>query len=350
MNRFEFKNGYSINPVINGCWQLSQGHYLTNPLDFDDVMKGFYMLYEQGFTTFDCADIYTGVEEFIGKFVKEVKGSTQYSSDKIQVHTKYVPDLNQLDNVDFKFTEQIIDRSLKRLNKETLELVQFHWWEYETSGCIEVANHLVKLQEKGKIQNIGVTNFDTKHLKELVDAGIPVVSMQAQYSLFDRRPEKELQKYCVENNIPMLCYGTLSGGFLSERWIGKNIDVVETRSQIKYLQIIEDTLGWEGFQKLLLLLKKIGDKYEVSISNVATKYILSQPGVGATIVGIRNSNHVKSNGQIFKFTLDDKEISEIKVFLQKYPNIEGEPFQLERTVGSKYRNIMKMNLNEDEQS
>lgn len=348
--KFELAPGYNINRVINGCWQLSAGHSLDGALDMKDVMLAFNELYEQGFTTFDCADIYTGAEEFIGSFVKELKDSHRYTPDCVQIHTKYVPDINILSTLDFAFTESIIDRSLKRLNRETLDLVQFHWWDYDVPGCIETAGHLVRLQEKGKIRCIGVTNFDTEHLKLLVDAGIPVVSCQSQYSVFDRRVQKKMLPYCRENGIKLICYGTLAGGFLSTKYIGHEPGAPETRSQVKYMQVIEDSLGWDGYQRLLSLLGGIAEKHGVSISNVATKYILSQPGVAAAIVGVRNSRHVKQNAQIFDFALSPDELSEIRAFIDSYGTLDGEPFELERTIGSKYRNIMHMNVNEEEQS
>ena len=345
--RYELTKGYYINRVINGCWQLSEGHSLKGNLDFSDVMKAFHMLVDRGFTTFDCADIYTGAEEFIGKFVNELKGGHGVSPDAIQIHTKYVPDIDLLSKVDYTYTEKIIDRSLVRLNRDVLDLVQFHWWDYDVPGCLETAADLVRLKEKGKIRNIGVTNFDTKHLEELVDAGIPVISIQSQYSVFDRRPEKALLDYCKKNNISLLCYGTLSGGFLAEKWMGQPQGQPETRSQVKYLQVIEDSLGWDGYQELLKLLKGIADDHQVGISNVATKYILSQAGVGAAIVGVRNSRHVGANARIFEFELLPEEIDAIRKLIGRYPILDGEPFELERTVGSKYRNIMKMNLNEE---
>jgi aryl-alcohol dehydrogenase-like predicted oxidoreductase len=345
-NRYELVPGYSISRIINGCWQLSEGHSLQSPLDFKDVMRAFHMLVEQGFTTFDCADIYTGVEEFIGKFVKELKRSG--TDDTIQIHTKYVPDINLLSAVDYAYTEKIIDRSLTRLNREVLDVVQFHWWDYDTPGCLETAGHLSRLREKGKIRHIGVTNFDTEHFSEMVEAGIPVASFQTQYSMFDRRPEKKLRDYCQKKGVALLCYGTLSGGFLSERWLGKTNRQPETRSQVKYSQVIEDTLGWDGFQELLILLADIAQKYGATISNVATQYILNQPDVGAAIVGVRNSRHTAANAQTFTFTLDATDMKTIRSYLDKYPILEGEPFELERTPGCKYRNIMKMNLNEDD--
>ena len=68
----QFSNGYTFNRIINGCWQLSAEHCLQGHLDIRDALRAFHMLVDQGFTTFDCADIYTGVEEIIGRFVNEL--------------------------------------------------------------------------------------------------------------------------------------------------------------------------------------------------------------------------------------------------------------------------------------
>ena len=346
MERYTLAEDYSISRVINGCWQLSEGHNLKGNNDVKDVLKAFHMQVERGFTTFDCADIYTGTEELLGHFLKELKGASVGSPHDIQIHTKYVPDINLLDKVDFNYTEKIIDRSLKRQGRDTLDLVQFHWWDYAVPGYLETAHDLLRLKEKGKIRHIGLTNFDTAHVKEIVDAGIPIVSCQNQYSVFDRRVEKEFLAYCLEQGIALLCYGTLSGGLLAEKWINHtNIDP-DNRSQVKYLQVIEETLGYAGFQELLLLLQKIGKKHGASITHVATKYILDQPGVGASIIGIRNSRHVESNAAIGTFELELADINAIQTFLAPFSNLEGEPFELERTDGSKFKNIMKMNLNE----
>ncbi|MEW9053620.1 MAG: aldo/keto reductase [Neobacillus sp.] len=344
--RVELAKDYTISRVINGCWQLSEGHNLKTDIDMKDVMKAFHILAEKGFTTFDCADIYTGTEEFLGEFLTELKTGSTLSPHDIQIHTKYVPDIDLLDKIDYSYTEKIIDRSLKRQKREVLDLVQFHWWDYNIPGYVETAHDLMKLKEKGKIRNLALTNFDTRHLSEIVDAGIPIVSCQNQYSVFDRRVEKELLPYCRSKGISLLCYGTLSGGLLAEKWISKEQIDPDNRSQVKYLQVIEETLGWDGYQQLLVLLEGIAEKYSVNIAHIATKYIVSQEGVGASIIGVRSSRHVESNAHIFTFELNQSDIDEIKQFLGKFTILEGEPFELERTIGSKFRNIMKMNLNE----
>ncbi len=344
--RCELTDGYSVSRIINGCWQLSQGHSLNEQLDMADVKRAFHELVDQGFTTFDCADIYTGAEEFLGSFLEERSKFNGGSTEEVQIHTKFVPDIDLLETVDFTYTERIIDRSLRRLHRETLDLVQFHWWDYDVKRYVDTAGHLQRLQEKGKIRFIGVTNFDTEHLKELMDAGIPILSCQSQYSLFDRRPEKGLLAFCQDQGIHHFCYGTLSGGLLAAKFLGRDSLEPETRSQVKYLQVIEATLGLEGYQRLLKLLHGMAQEHNVDIPHVAVRYILSQPGVAASIIGVRNSNHAASNGRIFDISLSHDEVDKINQFLAAYPVLDGQPFELERTPGSKFRSIMKMGLNE----
>ena len=165
----QFKNGYTFNRVINGCWQLSAEHCLQGHLDYDDAIRAFHELVEQGFTTFDCADIYTGAEEVLGRFVTELKASGHYQEEDIQIHTKFVPDKDVLPVINMEYTEGIVDRSLKRMHREALDLVQFHWWDFNVPGMMETAFDLVKLQEKGKIRNIGMCNMDTNALKQCLE-------------------------------------------------------------------------------------------------------------------------------------------------------------------------------------
>lgn len=340
-----FKNGYTFNKIINGCWQLSAEHCLQGQLDYDDAIHAFHMLVERGFTTFDCADIYTGAEELLGRFVNELKGSGHYQEEDIQIHTKFVPDKDVLPVINMEYTEGIVDRSLKRMNREALDLVQFHWWDFEVPGMMETAFDLVKLQEKGKIRNIGMCNMDTAALKMMVDAGIPVVSNQAQYSMFDRRPERSLLEYSEANGIYTFAFGTLAGGFLDERYMGKEYKAPETRSQVKYMQIIEDSLGWEGMQELLPVLKKIAEKHGVFIANVATQYILRQQSVGAIMVGTRNSRHVESNIRTLQFDLTDEDMAVIRSFISAYPCPEGDCYWLERN-SPRYKGIILTDRND----
>ena len=342
--RNSFSNGYSFSRIINGCWQLSAEHCLIGKIDLKDVMYAFHELKDNGLTTFDCADIYTGAEEILGMFVKELKEIGNYREEDIQIHTKFVPDKSVLPTIDREYVERIVDRSLMRMGREALDLVQFHWWDFSVPGMMDTAFELKRLQDRGKIRNLGMCNMDTERLKEFIDNGIHPVSNQAQYSFFDRRPEKTLLRFSEENGIRTFCYGTLAGGFLDERYMGKTYDAPETRSQVKYMQVIEDTLTWDGLQELLKLLHEIAEKYDVRIANVATQYILKQKSVGAVMVGTRNSKHIGSNLTTLSFDLKEDDMEKIRIFLDRYPLLPGECYELER-YSPRYTGIILTDLN-----
>ncbi|NDF40033.1 MAG: aldo/keto reductase [Proteobacteria bacterium] len=160
IDRFDLAPGYSISRLLKGGWHLAGGHGTIDPAQAVADMATFV---EAGITTFDCADIYTGVEELIGRF----RAARPDLAGRVQVHTKFVPDLADLDRVDRGYVTRVIDRSLQRLGMDRLDIVQFHWWDYAVPGYVEAATVLEDLRRAGKIRLIGATNFDTPRLAEI---------------------------------------------------------------------------------------------------------------------------------------------------------------------------------------
>src|SRR5471030_1245136 len=198
--------GYRISLLLKGGWQLAGGH---GSVDREAAIADMAAYYEGGITTFDCAYIYTGVEEMIGEFRRGyLARNGRESLRDLRVHTKYVPDLATLPTLDRQQVERTIDRSLVRLNVERLDLVQFHWWDYNVPRYLETAHWLKELQRAGKIEHLGGTNFDTAHTRELIESGVPLLSMQVQYSLLDQRPASALAAYGKQTGMKLLCYGT----------------------------------------------------------------------------------------------------------------------------------------------
>ncbi len=229
----------------------------------------------RGFTTFDCADIYTGVEELIGAARRAYADRHGAAALKaLKVHTKFVPDLAHLHEVDRIYVRTIIERSLRRLGQERLDLVQFHWWDYAVPGCMDAARWLEELRAEGKIDLIGGTNFDTPHTEKLVASGIPLASMQVQYSLLDARPEHALVEACRKHHVHLLVYGTVAGGFLGDRWLGQPEPQapLENRSLTKYKLVIDDFGGWDLFQALLRVLRNVANRHGVDIATIASRY------------------------------------------------------------------------------
>ena len=344
IERLELAPGYSISRLVNGGWQLSAGHR-PDALDRQEVIRDLRRMVEGGLTTFDCADIYLGVEELLGELVRDLKKSSV--SEEIQIHTKFVPDRSDLEAVDRPGVTRIIDRSLRRLGVERLDLVQFHWWDYEIPRYVEVAGWLVDLQRVGKIRLLGTTNFDTPRLRELVDSGFPVAAHQVQYSLLDRRPEAAMVDFCRENEIQLLCYGSVAGGFISARYLGlpEPEEPLPNRSLTKYKLIIEEIGSWELFQELLGALVGIGRKHRVSPTMVAVRWVLEQPQVAAVLLGTRNAAHLEQNLEVFGFRLDEEDQKVLSHILRQGSGPAGEPFALERDPEGPHAVIMKTDLN-----
>jgi len=340
---FELAPGYTISRLIRGGWQLAGGH---GAIARDRAITDMRAFLDAGITTFDCADIYTGVEEMIGDFRATLAPADRA---RLKVHTKFVPDLSALATLTGADIEQIIDRSLLRLRAEVLDLVQFHWWDYAIPGWIEAALHLARLRERGKIRHVAGTNFDTPRSAAVMEAGVPLASMQVQYSLLDRRVAGAMSALCAEAGMKFLCYGTVAGGFLSARWLGQPdpAEPLPNRSLVKYRLIIEEFGGWDAFQALLRLLDGIARKHGVSITAVATRWVLGQPHVAGAIVGARYADHLPDNLAVFRFALDAADRAAIGALLAAHPGPQGDFYALERDRTGPHGRIMKYELNRD---
>ena len=340
IERTRLAPGYDVSRVIKGGWQLSAGHSGSVSPDPVRDMRAFV---DAGIDTFDCADIYTGVEELIGRFVAEQRAS---GAPLPRIHTKCVPDYDALPTLRREDVTAIVDRSLQRLGVERLDMVQFHWWDYAVPGYIEAASWLAALREEGKIALLGLTNFNSAHTKGLLEAGVPLVSTQVQYSLLDPRPEKELVGLCRDHGMQLLCYGTLAGGFLSERWLGRSRpEQFENRSLIKYALMIEESGGWDLFQQLLGTLKEIADRHDSSVAGIASRWVLDQPGVAAVIIGSRNATHLSRYAELFRVGLTERDRSEIESVRRAMLEPPQDVFDLERDRNGPHGRIMKYNLN-----
>jgi N-methylhydantoinase B len=339
--RIHLAPGYEISRIIKGGWQLAGGH---GPVDSDESPNDMAAFVEAGITAFDCADIYTGVEAMIGAF----RSRYPELARRTRIHTKFVPDLNSLSQVDAGYVEKSIDRSLVRLGTGQLDLVQFHWWDYAVRGYVEAALELARLRAKGKICHVGVTNFDVPRLTELLANGVPVTAHQLQYSLLDTRPENGMTELCRAHGISLLCYGTVAGGFLSNRWLGvpEPGHTLSNRSLIKYRLIIEDFGGWGLFQRLLEALHAIAVKHGCDIATVASHAVLERAGVAAVIVGATNVSHLSANARIGSLDLDAEDHAAIEAVMRLRKGPQGDVFTLERDRNGRHGRIMKYDLHD----
>jgi len=319
----------SICRILNGMWQVSGGHGQINP---ESAILEMLEYHKDEFTTWDLADIYGPAESYIGEFRKRL--STNELS-KSQALTKFVPNPGPMTK---SIVEYYIDQSLHKMNTDSLDLVQFHWWDYNNSSYLDALNHLSKLRDDGKIKYLGLTNFDTQRIKIMIEKGFKLVSNQVQYSILDQRPEKLMAPFCQKHGMSLLTYGTLLGGFLSEKYLNSpdphRADLI-TSSLQKYYNMIDAWGGWKLFQELLHVLSHIAKKHDSSIANVSAKFILDKPAVAGVIIGARLgiSEHRQDNAKVFDLQLDSQDHTMINSVTGKSNDL----FDIIGDCGDEYR-------------
>jgi len=320
VERIELAPGFSISRVLTGLWQIADIERKSGDLDPAATAAAMKPYADAGFTTFDMADHYGSAEIIAGRFRQ------QNDPRSVQLLTKWVPKPGPVSREDVR---RAVQRSLDRMQVDRLDMLQFHAWNYVDPGYLDCLFWLQELKEEGLIHHIGLTNFDTKHLRIVANSGINVVSNQVCYSLLDQRASRGMTELCRQHGIKLLAFGTVAGGFLTQRWLNKpepDWDILETWSQMKYGRFIKEAGGWDTFQGLLRILDHIARRHNVSIANVACRYILEQPAVGGIIIGARLSKteHIEDNLRLFQFALDDTSRSEIAEVLTRLRPIHGD--------------------------
>lgn len=331
--RLQFTPDLEICRILNGMWQVSGAHGSIAP---QKAISSMFSYLDAGFTTWDLADHYGPAEDFIGEFRRQLVAQRGIDAlNNLQAFTKWVPRPG-------KMTKEIVAKniaiSLRRMDVDSLDLLQFHWWDYRDKNYLDALYFLGELQQEGKIKHLALTNFDTEHLKIILSAGIKIVSNQVQFSLIDRRPLVKMAQFCQEHNIYLLAYGTLAGGLLGAKYLGHpepNAMSLNTASLRKYKNMINAWGNWQLFQELLTVLKAIADSYHVTIPNVAVRYVLEQKAVAGAIIGVRLgvAEHIQENARIFDFQLSPQDYQKIDHVLQKSRDL----LQLIGDCGDEYR-------------
>jgi aryl-alcohol dehydrogenase-like predicted oxidoreductase len=316
-SRFALAPDLSICRILNGMWQVSGAH---GPIDPARAVAAMFAYHDSGFTTWDLADHYGPAEDFVGQFRRRFaaeRGDARLG--EIQAFTKWVPPAGPMTR---RTVEEAVGVSLRRMGTDRLDLLQFHWWDYADNRYLDALRHLADLRDAGRIRHLALTNFDTARLQVIAEQGIRIVSNQVQYSLVDRRPDARMSAWCREHGVSLLAYGTLLGGLLAERWLGRpepgRADL-PTASLRKYQQMIDLWGGWPLFQELLAALKRVADRHDASVANVGTRYILDRPAVAGVIIGARlgAAEHLVANTRPFDLTLDADDLAALDSVLAR---------------------------------
>lgn len=319
--KITLRNGLAVRRIVTGLWQMADQERDGKPFDLDKAAEALADYARAGFDTFDMADHYGSAEIVAGMVHKSLREAGETPPT---ILTKWCPAPGEMS---LGRVRDGIETALKRLDLDRIDLMQLHWWQYHSPDYLDALSHLMRLREEGLIGDIGLTNFDAAHLRLVLKQGIDVVSNQVCFSLLDRRAAVALSEVAERYRVKLLGFGTLCGGFLTDKWVGQPEPAdIPDWSGMKYKRFVDWSGGWQPFQELLGALSSIGEKHGVSVANVASRFVLDHATVGAVIVGARlgEREHREDNLKVLDLSLDDEDRDAIARVVEGLKPIPGD--------------------------
>lgn len=290
-----------------GTWQLAGEPWGWDAPDEKESMRALYRFVELGGNFLDTAWIYGkdddkpgsgyeghSSEEFIGKFLKESE-----DRDKVIIASKIAPKNRKwpawfgipISEVFPKgYIEKMVDSSLKCLQVDALDIMQFHVWQDDFAKDDGWKEEITKISKKGKVKHWGISINDyqpTNCLKTL-DTGL-IDTVQFIFNIFHQKPTEKLLPYAKEHNIGLIARVPLDEGGLTGRITTESKFGDDMRS--KYF----------GPDRLPEFIKRINELDELidgeakSLPELALRYILSFDEVSTVIPGTRKVKYVDAN-------------------------------------------------------
>ena len=286
--------GWNVSEIGLGCWQIGWCWGEVTEQDARDLLK---KALDKGINFFDTSDTYgDGRSE---RFLSEIIKST---SERIFVTTKVGRRIRGTDypkGYKHQHIEEFIDRSLKNLGVECIDLLQLHCPPSEICSKTETYQVMDEIVKKGKIANYGVSVHKISDAMEAIK--FPnVKSIQIVFNIFRQKPAEEFFKEAKKKKIGVIVRGPLASGLLSGS-MNKNTKFPENDHRNNNINgsafDIGDTFSGVNFNKGLEAvdkIKKLKPK-NISLSELALKWILSHDAVSVVIPGAVNKSQVEIN-------------------------------------------------------
>ena len=298
----------TISRICMGCMGFGEAgngqHSWT--VDEEDSRKIIKKGLELGINFFDTAIAYQSgtSEQYLGRAIRDFA-----NRDDVVIATKFLPRTNEEIEAGIsgqKHIEKMLDKSLQNLGMDYVDLYIYHMWDYNTPlyDIMEGLNHAVK---SGKARYIGISNCFAYQLAKANAIAekygfTKFVSVQGHYNLIFREEEREMAKFCLEENIAMTPYSPLAGGRLAKRPGETSKRLLEdSYAHLKYDATAE--------QDAIIIdrVAQLADKYGVSMTEISLSWLLTK--VSAPVVGTTKLHHIEDAAKAVNLTLTADELA-----------------------------------------
>ncbi|MFP4442659.1 MAG: aldo/keto reductase [Spirochaetia bacterium] len=302
-------SGVDISPIGLGCWQFSNGKGIMGGYwdampqeEIDRVVKASF---ENGINWFDTAEAYGwGTSE---RNLRKALENSWIDSEDVFIADKWFPIFRTARSI-----KKTIDERREAMGGYPIGLYQVHN-PYGFSSVESEMRAMNELVKNGSIGYVGISNYNAKGMRKAYDElkkyGLKLVSNQVQFSLLDRKIERNgVLETAKELGITIIAYSPLAQGILTGKY-HENPDLIKSKKGPRRLMKNFKKSGLEKSRPLIEALKQIGDKYGVSSAQVALNWTVNYHGqYVVAIPGASSVKHAVSNAQAVQFSLTKEEL------------------------------------------
>lgn len=288
-----------ITVITFGCWQAGKDSW-TGVTDEDSIATMRAAL-DAGINFFDTAEGYGN-----GHSERVLAQALEGRRDEVLIATK-------TNSLSADGLTKACEKSLERLNTDRIDLYQIHWpsgtWGGEIVPLEETLGAMLKLQQAGKIRALGVSNFDSAQIKEALQHA-RIDSLQPPYSLLWRAYEdNNTFQTCIENEIGIISYSSIAQGLLTGKFNTQNRPA-DSDNRSKNLLFKDPHFGkaLEAVEQL----RPIADKHNATLAQLATAWVLAQPGMTSAIVGARTPEQITDIAGAAKIELSSEDLQQME--------------------------------------
>lgn len=288
------KNNWKVSQVGYGMWGMAGWK------GSDDEMsnKALDKAVELGCNFFDTAWGYGSgkSEQILGSLLQRHKGKKLYVATKIPPKEDIWPPRKSATLKEIYPNQHLYDfteKSLTNLKVDTIDLMQFHVWEDHWAKNDEWKEAVQKLKKEGKVTSFGISvnRWEPTNCIEALKTGL-IDSIQVIYNIFDQSPEDELFPYCEKNNIAVIARVPFDEGSLTGQL---TIDSKWPEGDFRNIYF-----GPENLPPTIQRIEKLKETLngEMSLPELALRFIASHPAVTTMIPGMRQLKNVEANMRI----------------------------------------------------
>jgi aryl-alcohol dehydrogenase-like predicted oxidoreductase len=305
------RTGIMLTPIGLGCWQFSKkggmaGRYW--PMMEDEVINRIVAVSLQGgINWFDTAEAYgKGASERALSKALLAAGS---KPGEVIVATKWMPVLRTASNI-----LKTIDKRIDALKPFPIDLHQVHM-PWGLSNQKDEMAAMAELFESKIIRSIGVSNFSAKQMRRtfetLAGKGIPLASNQVEYSLLNRKIERNgVLNLAKELGITIIAYSPLAQGLLTGKF-HDNPELIKETGIRKFRQHFR-AAGMQSSKPVIMLLKEMAVRYHATPGQVALNWLVNFHGeTVVAIPGATKECHALENSGVMKFTLSGEDMNRL---------------------------------------